>query len=252
MRARRGAHPLLRWFDGRDALGFVAAAVLLGVASSAIYDFFVRLSDSRWLLVVIAVAALGLLALLGWWFGRRFERRFGREAPTLAPDKIAQPHRALIAFVSRGAQSIGHVRKAIRHHMRDNTLECCWLVYTEESIDNFNSLVSEFDDAVRLDGRQLSDPNEVSVVYTMVNGILNDIESNTSDRGPRLADVIVDITGGPKPTTAGAVLACYQRGVDMQYVYSQFDQAGKLLEETSVVRTVEFTRSRNGQATDAR
>ncbi|MDP9378883.1 MAG: hypothetical protein M3Q29_01805 [Chloroflexota bacterium] len=45
-------------------------------------------------------------------------------------------------------------------------------------------------------------------------------------------DLIVDITGGTKPMTAGAVLACREQGVAVQYMYAQRDPVtGELLRD---------------------
>jgi hypothetical protein len=48
-----------------------------------------------------------------------------------------------------------------------------------------------------------------------------DILARASQR-PGAHPIIVDITGGTKPMTAGAVLACRNQGLPMQYMQTHF------------------------------
>ncbi|MEO8381526.1 MAG: hypothetical protein ABI779_17835 [Acidobacteriota bacterium] len=112
----------------------------------------------------------------------------------------ATKHRGLIAFVSVGAGS-ATAEAAIRYHRE--SLVRAWLLHSPLSKRNAETLAETFGPLVRLvpmTEEEFGDPEAVK-------GAIERIYSELSDFNLAASDVVIDITGGTKTTTAGAFLA---------------------------------------------
>lgn len=74
------------------------------------------------------------------------------------------------------------------------------------------------------------DPADVSSVK---NSTLRLIHWMERDKGIPLNEIAIDVTGGTTPTSIGAFLAAQERGVDVNYIYSDYDvETNKFIPDT--------------------
>ncbi|MEI7769216.1 MAG: hypothetical protein WCI67_04460 [Chloroflexales bacterium] len=214
-----GAHQvnefLSRFIDSRAPVLFVVGSLVLGLFSNAVYGLvLVLFGDSPWTLIGIVVAAAVILPLLYLSF-RALVRAFRRpQTTTIAEDLRVLPHPALVLLVS--ANKNAPERDMIVHHRQRATLRHCWLIVTPavRALGRHEDLRYELHshnvEAHLLD---LEDARQAQGSYAQVRRAVREARALL---GSEVA-VIVDITGGTKPMTAGAVLACRETGAAMEY-----------------------------------
>jgi hypothetical protein len=219
---RRGVGDILTTItDPGIPLLFLLGTVLLAVLGNAAYDLALAaitpgadagtlarlggLSAGALLLLGAVVAALWL-----WYNARR-----GPPAPPLEPARALEAgYAGLVVFVS--ANPSASEEAAIRHHLGAGTLRQLWLIVSGEARSNAQRLTAWLrqqagSEAVQLTQLPLRDAFDMAAAYDAVVDALE-----TADQ---LVDqLIVDITAGTKQMSAGAVLACREYGVPMQYV----------------------------------
>lgn len=169
--------------------------------------------SAPWVVAIVSgpfVLLFGLLA--GPWV-----RRLWQIEPH-AKMFVARPARGVVAFVSPGRGS-ETARRAVEFH--GASLERAWLVHSEASREAAEEIVRELSTTEHLrrgvfELVALSDPEfgNPGVVSELVNREV--FEALPDGLSPE--DVIVDVTGGLKGTTAGAFLAGLPRGRRLQYV----------------------------------
>lgn len=224
MQPRRLNEIFASLFDPRVPLLFLLGSLVLAVLSNGIYDLIVELlgplPGRLWYVVSGALLALALLVLT--------LLRVVREhvAPVqIAPDQRADPQAGLVLLVSENPQAAAEA--AVAFHMAGGKLRHCVLLVTHSSVENANRIEAMLrggNDAVEVSRVTLSDAFAVQPAYRAVEQALQLLEA-------QLGQVSVDITGGTKLMTAGAVLACRDYGVPMEYVRVPFREG---LPQTSV------------------
>lgn len=141
-------------------------------------------------------------------------------------DDAFQPYPVLALLISPvrpGAKKTDEY--AINVHIRGQTLRRCYLIHTPGSqarADELYELYNERYSGLSVHLRLAVVGNEIRPVYReMVN-----VVDHALGHGFAASEIIVDITGGLKPMSAGATLACADRGVAIQYIESVRNDAG--------------------------
>jgi CRISPR-associated protein (Cas_Cas02710) len=187
------------WDPGHNPLVYFILALLVGASVNVLsgwlatnFPFF-----SAWGSVAIVVGAF--LLLLSPLIRQ-----------SLLPQRVLEPisslrvpakkRRGLIAFVSIGG-GWATADAAIRYHKE--LLIWVWLLHSPASKLNAEKLAESFGDLVRLvpmTEEEFGDPEAVKEA-------IQKIYSGLRHSGLEESDVVIDITGGTKTTTAGAFLA---------------------------------------------
>jgi len=187
------------WDAEHNPLAFFFLALLVGASVNVLSGWFATKcpTGSAWVSVAILVGAF--IALL-----------FPVFRHSLLPQRVMEPisslkvparkRRGLIAFVSVGG-GWATADAAIRYHR--SSLVRAWLLHSPTSKLNADNLGATFGDLVRLvpmSEEEFGDPEAVKQA-------IEQIYSKLPDTGLEQGDVVIDITGGTKTTTAGAFLA---------------------------------------------
>lgn len=206
---------------------FLLGTVVLAVLGNAVYDLVMELTnpvrDEAMILRLALVSVGALVALLAVvvtiWLWFRLQRR--RVAPEVAPAQLLDTgYAGLVIFVSERADAAE--RTAIRYHLEHATLRKLWLIVSQEARPKAQDLLrwvreQPHGDQVQVTQLPLADAFELVSAYAV---LVDALELAGAD----LDQVIVDITGGTKYMSSGAVLACREYGVPMQYVRVPFER----------------------------
>lgn len=162
----------------------------------------------------------GVIATTTW----RQERLRGLPNYAVADKSNPPKHQGLIVLVS----SAEVVQKAIEYHLPE--LKCCWLIVTPAvAIQKIATEVqAKFPSGPVFKVRQIPNEYDTTACLALVGHILS---HEAPSQGISRENVIADITGGTKPMTAAAVVACLEGGYAMQHVPAQFKQEGGRLVE---------------------
>lgn len=235
---------LRRAFDGSSALLFITAAVILSVLGTEVdYLLVYLLGQGVFARVMILLLMILLLTAIGLVLWMRFEHVLDTRADAyLTPDRLAPRCRALIAFVSMTADSARAVETAIAHHLRpadaDESLAVCWLIHTTESKAHADSLEANYRDRLTVIPVHLPCAEDSEMAYRRVLTIIDELGRVPVAPPLSEAELTLDITGGTKPMTASAVLACFERRIPMQYIHTIRDAAGKIVASSATAIAV--------------
>ncbi|MDQ3693842.1 MAG: hypothetical protein M3464_09460 [Chloroflexota bacterium] len=214
-------------------IAFVFGSVAIGLVGSGLFDLIVEWRGrSVGTLLWLTGGPLLVLTIVGSIFASFANRQRSATNPNQDDDEFP-PYPVLIVFVSPGNNK-SHV-PAIDYHARKGSLRECYLIHTSESIENSDEVRRDFaDDVSRIVPRLLDDSASVRSAFESVRAAIDHarIDGATSD------EILVDITGGTKMMTAGAVLACASGGVAIQYTEGAYDKAGVLKRERPKLRRV--------------
>ncbi|OAN43897.1 hypothetical protein A6A03_17565 [Chloroflexus islandicus] len=201
---------------------FLIGTMVFAILGNALYDLLVELlqdvlgGENALLYAVITVFSAALLVaitLILWlWFNLRRRQR-NRLADAV---KLDRAYPGLIVFVS--ARQGGAEPAAIAPHLKAGKLRRLWLIATNEAEKKAAQLRDqvrqEANDAVQITIVPLDSAFDIPAAYRAVVQAFD-------QAGDLIDQVIVDITGGTKHMSAGAVLACREYGVPMQYVLAE-------------------------------
>jgi hypothetical protein len=203
-------------FDPRFPLLFVLGSIVLALLGNATYDLIVGLlgASPPTYLGLIAVSAL-IFFVLSRWFREllRAARRRSPPAVKLPDEERSPPQPALVMLVGLGPVGKGPEWPVIEWHLQGATLRHCWLIVSPEGeafAEELRYRLSERD--VRADVKVVAGANQAAAVYQETR------ESLVAARRAFGDQVAVDITGGTKPMSAGAVLACLELGGVLEYL----------------------------------
>lgn len=226
-------------FDPSNLLWFLLGSVALGVAGSSAYELITRALGRSTLALVIMfiVALLGLfpVLLVARVAARRLRWVRGGLSLDVDADRDVTPRRGLIVFVSTGSNKSD--RDAIDHHIAEQAgrpvLERCWLVYTTAAESHKNALAiqaeyqmryrTKYDASDNFQIYALPDAYDIRVAFETVMAVIDQARQGTTGLALTADDLIVDVTGGTKMMTAGAVLACLRAGIEPQYMKPYVD-----------------------------
>lgn len=163
---------------------------------------------------------------------------------------------AIASFSKRGQMTPAEI--AIRHHWRNGKgrLRYCWLICTPDILESTQQFLAQLEEECRkekhqfylyfntaqamppitqagislhvrllvLDAERIHDPNHIR---ELVDGLYDEAQKQT---GLPAADLIADYTGGTKSMTAGMVLACSEPDRTLQYLVSEYDNKGSIID----------------------
>lgn len=215
-------------------LTFLFGTLVLAVFGNAVYDLLLEAINPQRnpdLLLRLAYLSGGSLLALGvvvvglWVWYNAYRRK--QPPPLTEATRLTQSFPALVIFVS--ANPTAAEKTAIQHHLQDRTLSRIWLIVSREAREKAQTLTSWLrqqpnGEAVQLTQLPLSDAFDIASAYSAV---LDTLEAADD----MIDQLIVDITAGTKQMSAGAVLACREYGVPMQYVRGTYD-AGRVQPDT--------------------
>lgn len=215
MEQRRVSELFALFFDPRVPVTFIIGSIVLAILGNAAYALLVLVTGEQpQTLVAIVVAALLIFVFIifGSW---AWLRRQPRRTVTMSEELRARPHAGLVLCVSDPQ----HARAAIAFHRNGGALRACWLITSPESQARANELAEWARGlGLRITLLPVDDAFASHQSYLAVKDALHQAR-RTRDSQP----VIVDITGGPKPMTAGAVLACFEHDAPIQYMRTLYE-----------------------------
>lgn len=234
MNRRRIADIFVGFINPSVPLAFLFGTLVLAVFGNAAYDLLLEITNPQRnyaLLLRLVYLTGGSLLLLGvvvvglWVWYNAYRRK--QPPPLTEATKLTQSFPALVIFVSENPTAAE--KTAIQHHLQDRTLSRLWLIVSREAREKSQTLTSWLrqqpnGEGVQLTQLPLGDAFDIASAYSAV---LDALE--TAD--DMIDQLIVDITAGTKQMSAGAVLACREYGVPMQYVRGAYD-AGRVQTDT--------------------
>lgn len=227
------------FFDPKVPILFIVGSIMLAVIGNGIYDLVLLWfgeSASTITIIVLSATLIFIAITLGFW---AIVHRYQVDTDTLVPpEQEAQPHAGLILTV--GPDPRAAARSIIEWHLREATLRHCWLIVTPDvqTKQHFKDLRFWLMECnVVPHTLSIADPEQVDASYTAVRQGIAQARKLLGD-----AAIIVDITGGLKPMTAGTVLACRDLGIPMQYLKARRDESGHPLPDSSRPMMVEVQR----------
>jgi hypothetical protein len=216
MKRRRAGDIFGMLLEPRVPVLFLLGSLVLAVLGNAVYDLILAFTgDGVIALFWVSFGSLGLLlAIFGglWLF---FNARRPRAQVEVQPGRLlSDGYAGLILFVSERADAAEEA--AITHHLSQKTLRHIWFIVSPEARENATRIAKWLDeqpngDQVRVTELPIDDAFEVSIAYQAVQNALQLAET-------LIDQVIVDMTTGTKFMSVGAVLACRDYGVPMEYV----------------------------------
>lgn len=200
----------------RGSLKISGLTYLSAVSASALAAGFEAFSH-RWWAVLIAPVPLWLVFIASPWLSRLWpRRRVEASARIFRPE----PCRGLVVLVSPGKGS-ETAAGAIAYHGRFGNLSRVWLLHSDTSEEVARKLSEELSRRPELSSesfRLLHLPDSQFDNPGLVHDLIEKAVFQELPGGMTEADVIVDLTGGMKGTSAGAFLAGLPRGRRLEYV----------------------------------
>lgn len=225
---RRRVSPFIQdLFNPANIGPFLVGAIALGIGSESVFHLLSEALWDHWLAnVVILAGVIVLVVIVVLWLRWRFERSAQRESfAAVRSEDLAEPHRALIAVAGVTEGSNKPLEAAIAHHRP--ALEHCWLLTTKLATAEADRLEAKYEDeGLTVTIARIDKAEDARATLVLVERIIDRLAQVEADPPLVPADVIVDITGGLKPITAGAVMACFANGVALQYTRSERDRNG--------------------------
>lgn len=251
--SRRVIDLMRKLFEPENILLFVIGTTILSILGDGVYDLlndaFQVFTGDTWItrLLITSGAVVALIVIAGVIAVR--VSRAEQAARMLAVPTRAEPHAGLVLLV--GPNPTGPEDAALAHHRQHQMLRHCWLLTPEKRVPDPSSSQA-YERATSLAARLESqgidakvitfdDPYNITSAYLAVRKALELARQELDDD-----QVIVDITGSTKVVTAGAVLACRDRGQRIEYMVVPRGPTGEplanrqseamkvLLDETSV------------------
>lgn len=213
-------------FNPQVPLLFVLGSVVLALLGNAVYDFAITLLGASLLSYAGLILVTGLLFIvLSNWF-RELLRAVARRAPPvvkLPDEERSDPQPALVMLVGVGPRERGPEWPVLEWHMRDSTLRRCWLVVSPEGKQFAEDLRYELHARnVRAEIVEIAGANQAVSAHQAVLQAVGEARIRYEDR------IAVDITGGTKPMSAGAALACLEAEVVLEYLVTVRKPTGEV------------------------
>jgi hypothetical protein len=251
--SRRVIDLMRKLFEPENLVLFVIGTTILSILGDGVYDLlndaFQMFTGDTWVTrVLITSGAVVALAVIAGVIAVRV-RRAEQATRMLAAPTRAEPHAGLVLLV--GPNPTGPEDAALDHHSQQRMLRHCWLI-TPAKRDDDPPSSQAYERATRLAARlegqgidarvvTFADPYDITSAYLAVCQALDMAQHELADDR-----VIVDITGSTKVVTAGAALACRDRGQRIEYMVVPRNPTGEpisnrqpeamkvLLDETSI------------------
>jgi hypothetical protein len=221
--------PFDRLFDQSTPILFVCGVILVAMLGNSVYDMLKillsRVLGEGWQLPgVIAAGGLVIVVLLTRFV---WDTVFNLLQPAtntgFRAEESVRPRRALVTLVSPNPSRVEQV--AIEHHQTMDTLTRCWLIVSpavmlEGKAERLRTKLT--DQGVSVELVPITDVNQARATYDAVQTALRHARILNLDN-----ELIVDITGGTKPMSAGAALACRDLGLPIEYLATPSDDESR-------------------------
>jgi hypothetical protein len=239
----RGAGPSLELL-GAFALGLL----MVGILSNLAYDLLVA-PQEVWATTWRPVGLVLLLTGAAYFLYRQDRGRRRTIVVSVDESRRAPPYPGLIWLL--GPQ-IDHLLFALAHHQQGSGAAHCWLVMqsnykpVQKAYEQLSSQVSDRGWQTRLHPVYISQVDAQSA-YEAVRTVFSR-EAAEEELTPE--EVIADITSGTKPLTAGLILAALTVNGALEYVESDRDEQGQVIQGSQRVVLVDtkFHLSREHEA----
>ena len=210
-----------------DAAGFpllvLVVAILLGIIGNGVYESLKDFAPP-WLRAVGGFVLIMLLAVVMRQlpFIRRMILRFldRATAPFSFIDKeFVTKRRGLIVTLGFKSHESGSAVMKEADVLKPEFLGFLVTADTErlgilaQIVDNLNLNRADYKE----------EPVNPTDVRNIKNGTLRLIHWMEKDKGIPIGEIAIDVTGGTTPISIGAFLAAQERGVDVNYIYSDYD-----------------------------
>jgi hypothetical protein len=218
---------------GAFALGLLVVGILSNLAYDLVLDPLTILPQ-LWQPLIASLILTGLAYLL-YQLDRR---RWRKVEVSVDESRLAPPHAGLIWLL--GPQ-IEHLMVALAYHRQSGGGLHCWLVMqsrqeaVQQAFDQLSNQILEHGWETRLHPVYI-DQLDAQSAYEAVVTVF---DREAGEEGLTPAQVIADITGGTKPLTAGMLLAALAVDGDLEYVESDRDDKGLVIQGTQRVVLVD-------------
>jgi hypothetical protein len=223
MKQARSSDALVRLFDPRGGgpVLFISGWVILALLGNGIYSLVLHVfGQSLWTYVAIIVIALLIFVfVIQPRFWNLLRRRQPDPITIVPPEQRAEPHVGLILSVGPSPRAAD--REIIAWHLQHQTLRHCWMIVdpdVEKSQKVRDLQYWLVEQNVQPHILRVQDASQADLSYKAVKAGVDEARRLIGDQ-----PLIVDITGGLKPMTAGTVLACLDNGIPMQYLAAKRD-----------------------------
>lgn len=224
-------------FDPKESLGlYILGTAALTVSIQILYD----VSKQPFGLAGAAAlaAALFLVAVAVIWVQAARQQR--RRKIYVQETAVVEKHKGLILLISPGNLELA--KSAFDHHMP--ALEQCWLVSTPDSLATADELEAGWHLAapgvqVHSGQEYLVHPDGIEETHAVIERIF---ASEAEQARLAESELLMDVTGGTKPMTAGAALACALPDRQMQYIKTRRDAEGKPVKDAPRIPVLISTR----------
>jgi hypothetical protein len=205
--------------DARFPQLFLLGAVLLAIIGNGVYDLL-KIAFGETPQVIASIVLLSFLSLIVTVVALyiRLINKF--------PEK--EDFVALILFYGFNAEP---ARISIKQHLYSGKLEHCFLIVTQLTEAKVPELVESLPtNNIKFHIFNLVLDANVATISELIKEVLGEATLFTGGK-----PIIVDITSGTKEMTVGAVLACRELDVPMQFVKLQFATDGRPIPGSATV-----------------
>lgn len=218
-------------------LVFILGLFVTGVLSNFLYDILANGTDILIQAVVPVTVACGALVMLAYWLFQVHIRTL--QISTAVTDaSTIDPRRGLVWILS--PQQVDAPLMVINYHR--TKLTHVWVILvkgdssTQKTLEMLRGKVHNAGWQITIEPVMI-DRHDVESTYNAVNMIFREM---VPAAGLQADDVVVDITGGLRPMTAGLIVACSFHNFTMQYLSSDRDIQGNVIEGTQRIVRVDI------------
>jgi len=223
-------------------VAFVSGLLLFGLVTNLLSDFLKGNFLTPGILLSNAVA-IAILFAIAFYSYRRLVTKLQSVAFYVEENTPAPPQRRGLVWILTPSGT-RHTMVAIRHHYGNggqiNGLQHCWLIQqrgNDKVLNERHILEKELLNEgieIKLHTVQVGELSVKAAYDSLVQLVENDLAAHKVTRN----NVVVDITGGTKPMTAGLILGALSTDCLLEYVESDRDPEGKPIPDTARVVNV--------------
>lgn len=190
----------------------VITLVIGALLGWALENFFTWLFAQRGVPGILVLLAALLAAILLFQSARWLWQRL-LPSPKILVGVPPRPHRGLILLFSNEVT----FAKAVAHHYEH--LAHLWLIVTPEAAEKARAAASALTGVTVYEQpvRTAWNPDDTALAVRRA-------FEHATDLGLRHDDLICDVTGGTKPMTIGATVACMAQDLKVQMVAAKYDE----------------------------
>ncbi|MBA3944417.1 MAG: hypothetical protein H0X37_07620 [Herpetosiphonaceae bacterium] len=225
MRPRTVADVVRTIFDPGATALFIFGSIILSVLGNGVYDLardrLGTAPSTTWKIVLgsLVIFVFTVFLLLLWWRTRKLPQQV-----LVSDERRSEPQPGLIVLVGPGDIDKTPEQPAILSHVEEVMLRYCWLIASPEAVKNGKT--DQLERLVRTNSAEpytipIQDGYQARMAYKAVEEALDQARRLLGD-----LPLVVDITGGTKPMTAGAVLACRDYQVPVEYMLGKYNNVG--------------------------